>query len=211
MALNKQASQLRKKWESKSDRISLRWKELVWHFHSECWGTLKQCWFDVMVGSYCHVEKVVVFTPASLDKLLKHSMEQVEELGPERRWVGTVTPHKNKSNAPRCTPLLLSHCSVCFAFNVLEKTEGPLAIASAEESKQQKKIARRSGQQQRGIWEAEFCNGTFNQNHRLTQSDCWRFLAVRTESFFDRMSHSHADGMCGFAAIQIDGHSLVCN
>lgn len=122
--------------ESKSDRISLRWKELLWHFHSERWGTLKQCWFDVMVGSYCRVEKVGVFTPASLDKLLKRSMERAEELRLERRWVGTVTSHKNKSSAPRCIPLLLSHCSVCFAFNVLVKTEGPLVIASARESKQ---------------------------------------------------------------------------
>lgn len=135
MALYKQAPQMRKRGESISDRISLRWKELVWHFHSESWGTLKRCWFDVMVGSYCCVEKVRVFTPASLDKLLKRSMEQAEELRLERRWVGTVTSHKNKSNPPHRIPLLLSHWSVCFAFNVLVKTEGPLVIASAEESK----------------------------------------------------------------------------
>lgn len=110
--------------ESKSDRISLRWKELVWHFHSKHWGTLKQCWFDVMVGSYCCVEKVSVFTPASLDKLLKRSMGRAEVVRLERRWVGTVTSHKNKSNSPRCIPLLLSLiwlCLQCFA----KKLKGP--------------------------------------------------------------------------------------
>lgn len=36
-----------------------------------------------MVGSYCRAEKVGVFTPAPLDKVLKHSVERAEELGPE--------------------------------------------------------------------------------------------------------------------------------
>ena len=91
MALCKQAPQLRKREESKSDRISPRWKELTWQFHSEHWGTLRQCWFDVMVGSYCCVEKVSIFTPASLDKLLKRSVERADEQRLVRRRVGTVT------------------------------------------------------------------------------------------------------------------------
>lgn len=67
--------------ESKSDRISPRWKGLVWHFHSEHWGTLKWCWFDVMVGSYCFVEKVSVFNPDSPGKTAKNAA-----WSPERRW-----------------------------------------------------------------------------------------------------------------------------
>jgi len=138
MALYKQAPQLRKRGESKSDRISLRWKEHVWHFHSEHWGTLKQCWFDVMVGSYCCVEKVSVFTPAFLDKLLQLSMDWTDEMRVEWRWVCMVTSHKNKSKPPRGIPFLLSHWTVCFAFNVLVSVEGPLAIVSVKESKQRR-------------------------------------------------------------------------
>lgn len=39
----------------------------------------------------------------------------------------------------------------------------------------------------------------------------WELHNLTVRRFPSRMSPSHADGMCGFAAIQIDGHSLVCN
>lgn len=166
-----------------------------------------------MVGSYCRAEKVGVFTPAPLDKVLKRSVERAEELGP---WVGERgggaqgaakmsrhghTAQKNKSNAPCCIPLLLSHCSVCFAcFNVLVKTERAPGDRVHPEAKHTHK---------------PLCNrlitATPAELHNLTAEDFLWTPPNPLFFFFDRTSHSHADGMCGFAAIQIDGHSLVCN
>lgn len=113
--------------------------------------------------------------------------------------------HHTKTNAthPAAFPLLLSHWSVCFAFNVLVRTEGPLVIASAEESKHKKTCKRAitatPWDVRSWIW-----GGTFNQNHWITQSDCcgigflmllsaecflrWRFLPVRTKIFRQNVS-----------------------
>lgn len=125
------APQLRKRGESKSDRISLRWKELVWHFHSKRRGALKQCWVNVMVGSYCCVEKVSIFTSASLDKLVKHNVRWAEELRPWR-WAGTTSHHITHTllgDSLSMLFLLISPWSICFIITISDEcypnTNGP--------------------------------------------------------------------------------------
>lgn len=112
---------------------------------------------------------------------------------------GRARSHRVERNQtlPACSPLLLSHCSVCFAFNVLVEPKGPLVITSAEESKHR---------------EAEFAAAPLKPPKPLNYT-MWplKISPDKNWKIFDRMSHSHADGMCGFAAIRIDGHSLVCN
>lgn len=87
----------------------------------------------------------------------------------ERAW-----SHHTKTNPshPAAFPSLLSHWSVCFAFNVLVNTKGPLVIASAKEPKDKKTCNRvvitKLWDLNNWIWD-----GTSNQNRWIILSDCW--------------------------------------
>lgn len=104
--------------ESKSDRISPRWKELIWHFHSERWDTLKWCWFDVMVGSYCFVEKVSAFNPDSPGKAAQtqRGARRGADTGAELSGHGRIAPTQIK-----LTPLQPSLITTKLHFGLVGK------------------------------------------------------------------------------------------
>lgn len=193
MALYKQAPQPRKMGESKSDRISLRWKEHVWHFHNE--GP----WSNVGLMSWWEVtavwKRLAFFTPTFLDKLLKRSVEQADEMRAWWRWVGMVTSHKNKSNPPCGIPFMLSHWSVCFAFSVLVGAEGPLE----------------GPWEGRGIKTAKFNSVPrikISQMPNVSKKICLVFscvLVFQRNSKVWKKLHSHVGAICGFAAFKLMG------
>lgn len=153
------------------------------------------CWFHVMVGSYCFVGKVSAFNPDSPEKLLKRSVEPDEAPTPQRRWVGLVASLRHKSKPLLLQPSIIITASVCFG-----------------------------GKTKNLLWRVkQGCVRRWIQAHLISSIGAWLCLSVDRHlvmilrccelhnlnltrvlsraGFFCRRSPSHADGMCGFAAI----------